>query len=98
MSARPKPQNRLPDPTLIRQWAAAYRSWNELKAAHRREAAGQERFEEKMAAFLDLCEAVWQISSPKGPALFLAQRQAHALVQERLLLLERHRSRGKSSA
>lgn len=98
MSTRSKPQNRLPDPTLVREWAAAYRSWNELKTAHRREAAKRESFEGKMAIFLDLCEAVGQISSPKGPALLLTQRQTHALVQERLLLLERRRSRGKPPA
>lgn len=95
MSTRSKPEVRLPDPAVIREWTAAYRSWNEQKMARRRDAAGRERFEEKMAAFLDLCEAMWQISPPKSLALFLAQRQSHALVQERLLLLERHRSRGK---
>jgi len=89
-------QARLPDPQAVREWAAAYRSWNEQKAARRRETAGRESLEEKVAAFLDLCEAVWQISPPKSLALFLAQRQSHALVQERLLLLERHRSHGKS--
>ena len=32
---------------LIREWAAAYRLWNEQKRAHRRAAAGRESVEEK---------------------------------------------------
>jgi len=81
----------------IREWAQAYRYWNEQEIARRRVIAGSRSIEEKLSAFFDLCEAVWQIAAPKSPALYQAQLRAHAVVQERIGRFERDRTRGKSS-
>lgn len=82
---------------LIREWAEAYRLWNEQEWARRRALAGHRSMEEKMDTFFDLCEAVLQIAPPKSMALYQAQWRAHAVVQERIRRFEERRAHGESS-
>jgi hypothetical protein len=82
----------------VREWAAAYRAWNEREIARRRTTAGRQPLEKKLSAFFDLCEMVRQLAGPKTAALYQAQLRTHVIVQDRIRRLERHRSRGKSSA
>jgi hypothetical protein len=80
---------------LIREWAAAYRLWNEQEQARRRASAGRESAEEKLAAFFDLCETMFQIAPAKSPVLYNAQLRAHIVERERMQLFEERRARRK---
>jgi hypothetical protein len=79
----------------IREWATAYRLWNEQEQVRRRVRAGQESVEEKLASFFDLCEAMFQITPPKSAALYHAQLQAHGVERERIRCFEERRTYGK---
>jgi hypothetical protein len=76
----------------IREWAAAYRAWNEKKLRQRQESAGQESVEEKLSSFFDLCEAMFEIAPPKSAALYQAQLQAHGVERERIRCFEERRN------
>ena len=82
---------------LIREWAEAYRLWNEQELARRRASAGRESVGEKLAAFFDLCETMWQIAPPQSAALYQAQLRAHAVERERMRRFEERRAHGKSA-
>jgi hypothetical protein len=81
----------------IREWATAYRLWNEQEQARRRVRVGQESVEEKLVSFFDLCEAMLQIIPKKSAALYQAQLQAHGVERERMRQFEQRRSYGKSA-
>lgn len=83
---------------LIREWAEAYRLWNKRELACRRTEVGQESVEEKLAAFFDLCETMFQITPPKSAALYQAQLQAHADERQRMLHFEEQRAHGKPAS
>ncbi len=82
----------------IREWAAAYRLWNERELERRRAEAGRRSVEEKLAEFFDLCEAVFRIAPRKSTALYQAQLQAHLRERERVQYFEERRIDGKPSA
>lgn len=82
----------------IREWAAAYRLWNERELARRRAEAGRRSVEEKLSAFFDLCEAIFQIAPPKSMALYQAQLQAHLRERERVQRFEERRTDGEPAA
>jgi hypothetical protein len=79
----------------IREWAAAYRLWNEQDLRRRQVRAGQESVEEKLASFFDLCEAMFQIAPAKSAALYQAQLQAHGVERARMWQFEQRRAYGK---
>ena len=81
----------------IREWAAAYRVWNELELRQRQERAGQESVEEKLSSFFDLCEAMFNIAPSKSAALYQAQLQAHGVERARMWHFEQRRVHGKSA-
>ena len=81
----------------IREWAAAYRVWNEQELRHRQESAGQESVEEKLASFFDLCEAMFKIAPSKSAALYQAQLRAHGVERARMWQFEQRRSHRKSA-
>jgi hypothetical protein len=83
---------------IIREWAAAYRLWNEQELTRRQAKAGQQSVEEKLTAFFDLCETMFQISPPKSTALYQAQLRAHLDERQRMLRFEELRAHGKSAA
>lgn len=83
---------------MIREWAEAYRLWNKQELVCRRTKAGQESVEEKLAAFFDLCETMFQIAPPKNAALYQAQLQAHADERQRMLRFAEQRKHGKSAS
>lgn len=83
---------------LIREWAAAYCLWNEQELVRRQAMAGQESVQEKLAAFFDLCETMFQIAPRKSMALHEAQLYAHRVERERMRRFEELRTRGKSAA
>lgn len=83
---------------LIREWAEAYRLWNEQELARRRASAGRESVGEKLAAFFDLCETMWQIAPSKSTALSQAQLRAHAVERKRMRCFEERRAQGNSTA
>jgi hypothetical protein len=94
-------KNSFPQPDqakVIREWAAAYRAWNESELARRRATAGQEGLQEKLASFFDLCETMFQIVPTKSTRLYEAQLQAHRAERERMQQFEAERARGKSTA
>lgn len=82
---------------LIRQWAKAYRAWNEQQRAQRQRAR-RRSIEEKLALFFELWEAVAEIAPPKSAALHQAQLQAHLLERQRMQRFEELRAHGKSIA
>jgi hypothetical protein len=84
--------------SLIREWAAAYRLWNEQELVRRQAMAGQESVQEKLAAFFDLCETMFQIAPRKSMALYRTQLYAHGVERERMRRFEELRTRGKSAA
>ena len=84
--------------SLIREWAAAYRLWNEQELVRRQAMAGQESVQEKLAAFFDLCETMFQIAPHKSMALYEAQLYAHGVERERMQRFEERRAHGKSAA
>lgn len=94
-TVNPKPPSR-GHARLIREWAAAYRQWNEQELARRRAEAGRKSAEEKLSAFFDLCEAIFQIAPPKSTALYQAQLQAHARERARVQSFEERRKRWKT--
>jgi hypothetical protein len=83
---------------LIREWAEAYRLWNTQELARRRTEAGQESVEEKLIAFFELCETMFQITPPKSAALYQAQLQSHVDERQRMLRFEEQRAHGKSAS
>jgi hypothetical protein len=82
---------------MIREWAEAYRLWNARERARRRLQAGRESVEEKLRAFFDLCETMWQISPPKSKSLYEAHLRAHVEERRRMLRFEELRAHGKST-
>lgn len=82
----------------IREWAEAYRLWNERELARRRARAGCFSIEQKLAAFFDLCQAMSVIAPAKSPALFQAQWQAHLEERKRIVRFEELRRHGDSAA
>lgn len=96
IEAHPTADSKLPSrkqARLIREWAAAYRLWNERELASRRAEAGRKSVEEKLSAFFDLCEAIFQIAPPKSTALYQAQLQAHLRERARVQRFEERRTR-----
>jgi len=81
----------------IREWAAAYRVWNEQELRQRQESAGQESVEEKLASFFDLCEAMFKIAPSKSAALYQAQLQAHGVERARVWHFEQRRAYEESA-
>jgi hypothetical protein len=81
----------------IREWAAAYRVWNERELRQRQERAGRESVEEKLSSFFDLCEAMFQIAPSKSEALYQTQLQAHGVERARMRDFEHRRAYGKSA-
>jgi type I restriction enzyme S subunit len=81
---------------LIREWAAAYRLWNEGELARRLTVAGRESMQEKLAAFFDLCETMFQIAPSKSTGLYQAQLRAHIAERERMQRFEEGRAHAES--